>query len=228
MENTPRWKVELHSHTIYSLDCLTRLDDLHGIVQRKGIDKLAITDHNTAQAALEMARRFPLWVIPGEEIMTTKGEILGWYIREEIPAGLSPEETIRVLRDQGAVIGVSHPFDRYRKGAWKREDLLEIIALVDSIEVFNSRCIHNQDNAEALAFAEEYNVIGTSGSDAHSRVEYGRGVMLLEPFANNAEGLKNALASAERQEVLSSPLIHFTSRWATWRKRIQPSLIPEG
>lgn len=221
------WTVELHSHTIYSKDSLTPLTDLHDIVQKFDLDKLAITDHNTAKAALDMARQYPLWVIAGEEIMTTKGELLAWYIQEEVPPGLTPMETIERLRDQNAVISVSHPFDRYRKGAWQQEDLLEIIDYVDAIEVFNSRCIHQADNDRALQFAEEHNLLATCGSDAHTKVEYGRAVMKMQPFANNADGLRQSLKTATRRETLSSPLIHFTSRWAKWRKQLQPSLRPE-
>lgn len=224
--STPLWSVELHSHTVYSKDCLTRLEDLQAICQARGIDKLAITDHNTAAAALELARMYPMWIIPGEEIMTTHGEILGWYITEEILAGLSPQETIQRLRDQGAVVGVSHPFDRYRNGAWKLEDLLEIVDLVDSIEVFNSRCIHAADNEKALAFAQEHSKLMTCGSDAHIRREYGTSMLQAKPFANNAQGLLSAIESAQRVEVLNDFFVHFGSTYAKWAKRIIPSLRP--
>src|SRR5512143_2257748 len=162
--SAPVWTVELHAHTIYSKDSLTRLEKLQALCHQRGIDKLAITDHNTAKAALEMARLYPMWIIPGEEIMTTKGEILAWYIQKEVPAKLSPEETISRLKDQGAVIGVPHPFDSYRRGAWELEDLLKIIDLVDAVEVFNSRCIQSEDNAKALAFASEHPCSMTCGS----------------------------------------------------------------
>src|SRR5687767_15625705 len=127
----PFWTVELHTHTIYSKDCLTRLDRIQEICQQRGIDKLAITDHNTAKAALELARMYPMLIIPGVEIMTTQGELLGWYIREEIPHGLTPMETLARLRDQGAAIGVSHPTDRYRNEAWNAEDLMDVISDAD-------------------------------------------------------------------------------------------------
>ncbi len=159
--------------------------------------------------------------------MTTKGELLAWYIQEEVPAGLSPMETIKILKDQNAVISVSHPFDRYRKGAWEEKDLLAIIDYVDAIEVFNSRSIHQEDNDKALTFSKTHQLLGTCGSDAHTKIEYGRAVMQMQPFANNADGLRQSLKTATRDETLSSPLIHFTSRWAKWRKQLQPSLIPE-
>jgi predicted metal-dependent phosphoesterase TrpH len=224
--STPLWTVELHTHTIYSKDCLTRLDRIQAICQARGIDKLAITDHNNVRAALELARMYPMLIIPGEEIMTTEGEILAWFITEEIPAGLSPKQTIQRLRKQGAVIGVSHPFDRYRKGAWQPDQLMKIVEDVDSIEVFNARCIHDEDNAKALAFAQEHGKLMTCGSDAHLPVEYGQAVMKVHPFANNADGLRKALQDATRETRLSKAWVHFGSTYAKWAKRIIPALRP--
>lgn len=224
--SVPLWTLELHSHTIYSNDCLIRLDDLQAICHARGIDRLAITDHNTAHAALEMARMYPMWIIPGEEIMTTQGEILAWYIKEEIPPGLSPQKTIECLREQEAVIGVPHPFDRYRSGAWELEHLMEIVELIDAVEVFNSRCIQNADNLQALEFAQKHDKLMTCGSDAHSKGEYGKAVLKTRPFANNADGLRQALQGATREETLSGIGVHFASTYAKWLKRLIPSLNP--
>lgn len=226
MSTSPLWRLELHAHTIYSKDCLTRLDKLQNICKKHSIDKFAITDHNTAQAALQMAHLYPMWIIPGEEIMTTEGELLAWYIKEEVPPQLTPQETIERLRDQHAVIGIAHPFDRYRRGAWQPEQLTEIVDLVDCVEVFNARCIHNEDNLKALDFAKEHNKLMTCGSDAHSPQEYGKAVLKTRPFANTADGLRQALQDATREETQSSPLIHFSSRYAKWMKALFPSLKP--
>lgn len=220
----PLWTVELHSHTIYSKDCLVRLEKLPAICRARGIDKLAITDHNTARGALAAAKLYPMLIIPGEEIMTTRGEILAWYVREEVPAGLSPQETIARLRDQGALIGVAHPLDRYRHGAWQLDDLLEIVDLVDAIEVFNARCLQPEDNARALAFAQQHGKLMSCGSDAHIPCEYGRAVLRVEPFASNAEGLRRALVGASRREQASAAVVHFGSTYAKWAKRLFPAL----
>jgi len=224
--SAPLWTVELHSHTIYSKDCLTRLEKLKAICQAKGIDKLAITDHNTAKAALEMARLYPMWIIAGEEIMTTQGELLAWFIKQEVPKGLTPQETILRLREQGAVIGVAHPFDRYRRGAWKREDLLAIVDQVDCIETFNARCLKSEDNDQAATFAREHAKITTNGSDAHLASEYGMAVLQMRPFANTAESFRQSLQDAQRRESLSSSFVHFGSTYAKWIKRLLPSLRP--
>jgi predicted metal-dependent phosphoesterase TrpH len=139
-------------------------------------------------------------------------------VREEVPPGLSPTETIQRLRAQGCAISVSHPFDRLRKGAWQKADLAAILPLVDAIEVFNARCIYPEDNARALAFAQAHGKLGTVGSDAHSHRELGRAVVQVPHAANSAE-LVAGLAKAQYRTTLSSPAIHFTSRFAkTWKR----------
>lgn len=219
---TPNWQVELHCHTERSKDSLVKPEQIIRICGERGIDKIAITDHNTADGAIAMHKQLPDLVIVGEEIMTTYGEILGYFMQETIPAGLSPEETIRRLRDQGAAISVSHPFDRFRKGAWQEADLLRIIDKVDAIEIFNARCLLPQDNAKAVAFAKQHHVLGTAGSDAHTRYEYGRGMVRVEPFEDAASFL-NVLRHAEYITRLSPFYVHFGSTYAKrlkkWRQR---------
>lgn len=222
--STPQWTIELHAHSRYSHDCLTSFDQLQQIVKERNIDKLAITDHNTTTGALEMARLYPMWVIPGVEVMTTKGELLAWYITDDVPAHRSPQETIDILRQQGALISVSHPFDRHRGGAWAEEDLLAIVDQVDAIEVHNARCLHKEDNHKARAFAKQHGKLFTAGSDAHIKAEYGKAVMRVPPFASNAAGLKQALQAATYEPYLSSPLVHMGSTYAKWAKRLIPSL----
>jgi predicted metal-dependent phosphoesterase TrpH len=213
------WHVELHSHTSWSKDCIVPFDAIRRLCERRGIDRIAITDHNTADGALAMQALAPDLVIVGEEIMTDRGEILGYFMRESIPAGLTPDETIRRLRDQGAVISVSHPFDRLRKGAWREADLLQIIDQVDAIEVFNARCIFAEDNARALAFAENHQLTGTVGSDAHSRVEYGRALVRMQPFEGASDFLL-ALSAAQHVNRYSSWFVHLNSKTAKWSKKL--------
>src|SRR5215471_14927906 len=107
--------VEFHCHTNVSKDSLTRPADLVAAARRKGIDRLIITDHNTTAGARTAQALDPELVIVGEEIMTTKGEILAAFVTEEIPPYLSPAKTIQRLKEQGAFISVSHPFDKLRK-----------------------------------------------------------------------------------------------------------------
>ncbi len=213
------WRVELHSHSLWSKDCVVAFETILRLCAARDITKIAITDHNTAEGALELYRRAPDRVIVGEEIMTTRGELLGYFLQESIPGGLTPEETIRELRAQGAVISVSHPFDRLRKGAWREDDLCAIIDQVDAIEVFNARCIYPADNVRAAAFAEAHGLRGTVGSDAHSRTEYGRAVTLLQPFATPLEFL-SSLEQAAFVTRSSSPLVHLHSKTAKWSRKL--------
>ncbi|HEX2620942.1 MAG TPA: PHP domain-containing protein [Phototrophicaceae bacterium] len=230
MSTQKKWHVEMHSHTCWSVDCIAQFDMIIRLCKQRGINKIIITDHNTADGAIQMQKIAPNLVIVGEEIMTTKGEILGYFMKESIPEGLPPDETIRRLRDQGAVISVSHPFDRYRKGAWDEPDLLEIIDKVDAIEVFNARCIYPEDNQKALDFARKHGVLGTIGSDAHTRPEYGTAYGIMRPFAYDPEDFLEALREANYHEKLSSPLVHIGSKLAKWSKKLglQPRLWDGG
>jgi predicted metal-dependent phosphoesterase TrpH len=214
-------KVECHCHTQYSKDCLTSLDKLLQACEHKGIDRLIITDHNTIQGAQHAFRMNSERVIVGEEIMTEAGELLAFFVLEEIPAGLPPLEAIRRLREQNAFISVSHPYDRFRKGHWEPEDLLVIAPLVDAIETFNARCVWwPWFNHQAQNFANQHNLAGTAGSDAHSAYEVGRATLLLPPFGN-AEELRRVIRSAQFRTALSPPWVFLASRIAKWRKRNQ-------
>jgi predicted metal-dependent phosphoesterase TrpH len=220
------WKVELHSHTLYSKDSLTTLDRLIEVCKREGIDRIAITDHNTAAGALALAKMAPDLIIPGEEIMTPQGEILAFFVKETIPPGLSPDETIRRLRDQGAVISVSHPYDRLRKGAWEEADLLKIVDKVDAIEVFNSRCLFAEDNAKALAFARAYNKPGTVGSDAHIPYELGRATLEMQPFEGPGD-FYEALKQAVLVTKVSPFWVHAFSSYAKYNRKLGLSRMPQ-
>jgi predicted metal-dependent phosphoesterase TrpH len=192
--------------------------DIVRTCRKRGIGRLAVTDHNTIAGARAVHALAPDLVIIGEEIMTTEGELLAYFVQEEVPPGLTPPETIARLRAQGAAISVSHPFDRLRKGAWREADLHAIITEVDAIEVFNARCIYPADNDRALAFAREHATLGTVGSDAHSHRELGRAVLDM-PLAETGAALAAGWRDARRITRLSSPAIHFTSRFATtWKK----------
>jgi predicted metal-dependent phosphoesterase TrpH len=216
-------KVEFHCHTIASKDSLTQPRDLINTCRRKGIDRVIITDHNTIAGARAAQMLDPELVIVGEEIATTRGEILAAFVSEEIPSGLSPDETIQRLRDQNAFISVSHPFDRWRSGAWQEAHMLEILPMVDAIEVYNSRCMLSRFNQQARQFAEKHNIAGTVGSDAHTAFELGRSLMLLDPFEGPDE-LRKVIRAAIPQVKWSLPWVHVASRYATIRKKFKLGL----
>ncbi len=199
-------KLEFHCHTHASKDSLTRPVDLIAVARRRGIDRLVITDHNSIAGAREAQAIDPELIIVGEEIMTTQGEILAAFVQEEIPAGLSPLETIVQLKAQGAFISVSHPFDELREGGWMENDLLEILPLG-----FNLR---------ARAFAERHDLAGTVGSDAHAAFEVGRSLLLLDQFSG-ADGLRKVIRTAKMQVKWSPWWFHLTSRYASMKKKKQ-------
>lgn len=212
-------KVEFHSHTAASKDSLTPPERLVAAARSGGVDRLVVTDHNTIQGALRARSIDPQRVIVGEEILTTRGELLAAFVQEEIPRGLEPREVIRRLRDQGAFISVPHPFDRRRHG-WALHDLLEIVPLVDAIEIFNARCQWGGLNRQAAAFAREHALAGTAGSDAHTPREVGRATVTLPEFSTAAE-LRAVIGLGQVNGRLSSPFIHLTSTYARLYKNIR-------
>lgn len=211
-----RYRVEFHCHTIYSKDSLVEPRKLVETARRKGIDRLIVTDHNCIGGALEAQQIAPELVIVGEEILTTQGEFLAAFVREEIPAGLEPLEVIRLLKAQGAFISVSHPLDPLR--GWKQEHLLAILPYIDALEVFNARCIDRRFNDHARAFAREHGIPGIVGSDAHTLRELGRATLTVAPFTD-ADGLRRSILEGEEKVRLSSPLIHLSSRYAVFAKK---------
>lgn len=212
---------DLHCHTYRSKDCLMQPERLVAVARQRGLDRLAITDHNRIEGALEAHALDPDRIIVGEEIFTNKGELLGYYMSELVPARLEPMEAIERLRAQGAVISVSHPLDPMRGGAWEEADLREILPYVDAIEVFNARSLTQAANDRALALAREAGLPGTAGSDSHAYLEVGRTRLRL-PHFHDAAGLRAALQQAEVIGRLSSPLVHFFSRYASLHKRFLP------
>jgi predicted metal-dependent phosphoesterase TrpH len=213
-------KVEFHCHTNASKDSLTKPIDLINAARKKGIDRLIITDHNSTAGALMAQEVAPDLVIIGEEIMTTRGEILASFVKEEIPADLSPKHTIRLLKEQGAFISISHPFDEMREGGWAENDLLEILPEIDAIEVYNSRCMLPRFNRKAREFAAKHNLAGTVGSDAHAAFEVGRSVLLLDQFTGPEE-MRAVIRRGIPQVKWSPWWFHLTSRYASMMKKIK-------
>lgn len=188
------------------------------VARRRGLQRLAITDHNVFDGARHAARIDPELIIPAEEIMTTGGELLGYYVREPVPPGLSPQKAIEILRVQGAVISVAHPFDTVRAGHWDVAELRDILPLVDAVEVFNARVSTGAQNRRSAALAAAAGKPGTAGSDAHAYFEVGRTTMRLPDF-HDAGSLRAALAAGEVRGRRSPYWVHLLSRYAVWRKK---------
>jgi len=220
MDEEKRLKVDFHCHTVHSKDSLTQPNKLVEAARAAGLDRVVVTDHNKVEGALRARELAPDLVIAGEEVMTTEGELLAAFVEKMVPAGLHPEEAIFRLREQGAFISVSHPFDHSRHGAWQLAALRRIAPLVDAVEVFNARCASARPNRLAAIFAQEVNLPGTAGSDGHAAFELGRGVVILSAF-QSADGLRQVLADGRVEGRLSPYWVHAISRVAVWAKRLR-------
>ncbi len=210
-------RVDFHTHTYASPDSLAQPTDLLRLSQRKGIDRVIITDHNTIRGARDAVQLDPLRFIIGEEILTTAGELLAAYVQEEIPRGLPPMEALVRVKVQGAFISVSHPFDRARNGAWDLPDLLAILPHIDAIEGFNARCMIRNANDLAKAFAEQHHLAVTAGSDAHAAFELGAACLRLPDF-HDAASLRQAVCQGQVEGRLSPGWVHFASVFARLSK----------
>jgi len=209
------WKADLHVHTFCSPDSSSSFEDILEYCRRRGLSKIAITDHNTIAGAMALREMAPELVIVGEEVRTTQGELLALFIEEEIPPGLSPLETIQRIKDQGGLVGVSHPFDRLRREAMG-EYVREIAEELDFIEVFNARTILSSDDEKAIELAQEWGLPASAGSDAHTPWEIGRVYVELTPF-NGKEEFLNALLKGRIRGHRSPLWVHFLSTWAKLR-----------
>jgi predicted metal-dependent phosphoesterase TrpH len=160
--------VDLHMHTDHSYDCATPVEVLLAQARARGLGAIAVTDHNEVSGAHEaLAKAESIKVIVGEEVKTAEqGEVIGLFLTERIPRGLTLEETIAQIKAQGGIVYVPHPFDRLHSVP-DYEHLLAVLDDVDAIEVFNPRVAISEFNDEALRFAAKYRIPAGAGSDAH-------------------------------------------------------------
>ena len=239
-------KVDMHVHTCYSKDATLSLETIIESCRLRGLDGVVIADHNTIAGALALqeiapcppapglsrartgwqvpgqattCQGRPLLVIVGEEIDTTKGEILGLFLKEEIPGGFTPEEAIARIREQGGLVGVSHPLDRLRRAAMRRVALLDILDELDFLEGFNSRVTFPSDNRKAQALAQAHGLPITAGSDAHTAYEIGQAYLEMPSF-NGRGGFLEALKEGQIFGRLTPPWIHIVTTWTKLRAKL--------
>jgi predicted metal-dependent phosphoesterase TrpH len=203
----PLIDVDLHMHTDHSHDCATPVEVLLATAHEQGLGAIAVTDHNEISGALEAREQagsnpaHPVKVIVGEEIKTAgQGEVIGLFIEEKIPRGLSMEETVGEIKRQGGLVYVPHPFDRMHSVP-DYEHLLKIVDDVDAIEVFNPRVAIGAFNEEAARFAAKYRIIAGAGSDSHVAQGLGSVRIRLRDFDGPAEFLQ----SLRDAEILTRP-----------------------
>lgn len=211
-------KADLHVHTQYSMDCRTPLEKLVDRCIEKGIDCVAISDHGTVEGALRLQEMAPFIVIVAEEIMTPYGEIMGMFLKETIPSGLSVAETLSRIKAQGGLVCVPHPFDIFRQSALRTHILEEIADQIDMIETLNARVILPQNVAKARAFAVRHGIIQSAGSDAHTLREIGNAYVEIPEFKSRDDFL-DALQKGKICGHSTNPIIHFASIWTKLRNR---------
>jgi predicted metal-dependent phosphoesterase TrpH len=189
---------DLHMHTEHSHDCAVPVETLLDYAEAQGLGAIAVTDHNVftgAQEAVELARHRRLTVIPGEEVKTDAGEVIGLFLEQEIPRGMSMGDTIAAIREQNGVVYLPHPFDRLHTIP-EAQSLHRHLAEIDVFEVYNARLLFEGFNDEALRFARKYNLTMGAGSDAHVLQGVGTGLVRMRAFETPEEFLIS-LRSAE-------------------------------
>lgn len=194
ISSRPLIEVDLHMHTDHSGDCATPVDVLLQTARDRGLGAIAITDHNEVSGALE-AREIAkgmddLKVIVAEEVKTAEqGEVIGLFLEEKIPKGLTMAETIAEIRRQGGLVYVPHPFDRFHSVP-DYEHLLDMVEEIDLLEVFNPRVAVTSFNEEAVRFARKYRIVPAAGSDSHVAQGLGSVRQRIHDFDGPAEFLE--------------------------------------
>jgi predicted metal-dependent phosphoesterase TrpH len=211
---------DLHLHTSWSHDCQIPVAELLDQAEAQGLGAIAVTDHNVfggAREAVELANGRDLVVIPGEEVKTDdQGEVIGLFLSEEIPRGLSFGDTVAAIRAQGGIVYLPHPFDRLH-AIPEPATLHRYLAQVDVLEVYNARLLFEAYNDEALRFARKYDLTMGAGSDAHVLQGVGTGAVRMRAF----DGPEEFLLSLRSAHVLRRPrsLLYLQSlKWAAQAK----------
>jgi predicted metal-dependent phosphoesterase TrpH len=209
-------RIDLHSHTMWSGDSTTTPDELEEAVAASGLDVLCITDHNATKGAHELVGRLPCRVVVGEELRTHAGELIGLFLTERVPFGISARDAAERIRAQGGVVYVPHPFDPMRRNL--TEAALEDLAgagLVDAVEVLNAKTSLRSLNDQAARFARDHSLLAGAGSDAHVPDALGAAYVEMPDF----DGPRAFLEALAEAVVVG----HHWDEPRPWRARIVPS-----
>jgi predicted metal-dependent phosphoesterase TrpH len=210
----------MHSHTMWSGDSTSTPDEIATAVAEAAIDVLCITDHNAIKGAVDLADRLPCRVIVGEELRTHAGEIIGLFLSERIPVGAQPEQAARVIRAQGGIVYIPHPYDPMRRNL--RESALDALiddGLVDAIEVINAKTSLRSLNERAATTAAAHQLAAGAGSDAHVPDAIGAAYVEMPDF----DGPHDFLAKLR----LGRPVGHHWDEPRVWSSRVLPGTTVE-
>jgi len=237
-------EVDLHMHTDHSNDCATPVDVLLATARDVGLGAIAVTDHNEVSGAHDArakAAEYGVKVIVGEEVKTAdQGEVIGLFIEEKIPRGMTLEETIAEIRRQGGLVYVPHPFDRMHSVP-DYEHMLAVVSDIDAIEVFNPRIAIPAFNEEAVRFAGKYRIVGGAGSDSHVAQGLGSVRISMRDFDGPEEFLESLrdadiaakpsslrYAQVQALKFLQTKARPSASRAATRRRKVAKAVAGRG
>ncbi len=213
-------KVDLHVHTCYSPDSHASLEAIIRQCQKRRIDCIAITDHGTVDGALAMKKLAPLEVIVSEEVMSSQGEIIGYFLKETIPNGLPPEEVMDHIKEQGGLVCLPHPFDGMGRHPLAQAAREHLISEIDIIEVFNARSLSAKCGRMAREFAERHGLLASAGSDAHAPRHVGNVYVEMPAFDGPSE-FKQALSQGQVLGHKTGFIDHFLTTLSTVPKRLR-------
>ena len=184
-----------------------------------GINCLGVADHNTIAGALKLKEMAPFSIIVGEEILTLDGEVIGFFLKQEIPSKLSVKDTIAQIKAQNGLVCIPHPYDRLRLSVFRDQVFDDIMQDVDIIEAFNARSLSPGSSARAWQLAQKYDKPASAGSDAHTLSEIGNAYVEMPEFNGKDEFLAS-LAQGKIFGNKSKPAAHFVSTWNRLKKRL--------
>jgi predicted metal-dependent phosphoesterase TrpH len=212
-----RLRVDLHTHTMWSGDSTTTPDEFAAAIDASGLDVVCITDHNAIDGAVELRDRLACRVIVGEELRTAAGEIIGLFLTQRVPMGISHLDAAKEIRDQGGVVYIPHPFDPLRRNLAEAA-LYELAEadLIDAVEVLNAKTSLSSLNRRAAEFAAEFGIVAGAGSDGHVPDALGAAYVEMNDFATPME----FLASLANSTVIG----HHWDEPRPWSPRIVPSV----
>jgi predicted metal-dependent phosphoesterase TrpH len=210
-------KADLHIHTEYSMDCTMTLEEIIDRCLETGINCLGVADHNRLEGALRMKEMAPFFIIPGEEILTTEGEVIGFFLSREIPSKLSMREAMAAIKAQNGLVCIPHPYDKLRFSLFKDQVFEDIIREVDIIEAFNARSLSRASSTRAWQLAQKYGKLASAGSDAHTLPEIGNAYVEMPDFKDKDEFLAS-LAKGKISGSKSNPAARVVSTWNRLKK----------
>ena len=219
-------KADLHSHTRFSYDSATTVDQLIHRCQKVGITCLAVTDHHSIEGALRVAEKAPFKVIIGEEIFSQGGELIGLFLKERIPPGLPFDETIHRIKDQGGLVYLPHPVSGIRHSKLSLETVTKYAHLIDIVERYNSRTLFQKESDFdwVTELTNRHNWVVAAASDAHSVFEFGNVLITMQPFETPQQFLSSL--SEATISFKKSPLwirIFLNHKVRKWMRRNLPN-----